>query len=156
MNKFLPALVLAMFTFASPLLQASELIVSKAWIREAPPVSKVQAAYMLISNPTDKPVALIAATSPLYSKIEFHRTVMDNGVMRMLQEDSLSIPAKGEIHLQPEGAHMMLFNPKKVLMAGDNVPFTLTFSEQQKIDIMIKVKKAQGTTQKQHRCGHHE
>ena len=155
MNKFLPAFLLAMFTFASPLLQASELIVSEAWIREAPPVSKVQAAYMLLSNPTDKPVALIAATSPLYSKIEFHRTVMDNGVMRMLQEDSLSIPAKGKIHLQPEGTHMMLFNPQQPLKAGDKVLFTLTFSDQRKLDVMLVVKKATGTTHHHHH-GHHE
>jgi copper(I)-binding protein len=156
MNKFLQNILFAIFIFVSPLtlLQASELKVSKAWIREAPPVSKVQAAYMLISNPTSQAVELVAASSPLYSKIEFHRTVMEDGVMRMLQEDSLNIPARGEIHLQPEGAHMMLFNPRQTLKAGDKVPFSLTFSDQQKIEIIVVVKKTSGT--RQHRCGQHE
>jgi len=153
MNKLLKAFLFAAFILASPYLYASGPAVSEAWIREAPPVSKVQAAYMLISNPTDKPVTLIAATSPLYPKIEFHRTVMDNGVMRMLQEDSLSIPARGETHLQPEGAHMMLFNPSQPLKAGDKVPFTLTFSDQHQLDVMLVVKKATGATHHHH--GHH-
>lgn len=156
MNKLLQATLFAVFIFVSGFSQAAELTISEAWIREAPPVSKVQAAYMLISNPTSKPVTLIAATSPIYSKIEFHRTVMDNDVMRMLQEDSLSIPARSEIHLKPEGIHMMLFNPRQLLKAGDKVPITLTFSDQMKTEIMVTVKKATSTRQHQHRCGQHE
>lgn len=155
MNKFLQVMLLALLCLATAFIQAAEITVSEAWIREAPPVSKVQAAYMLIRNPADKPVTLIAATSPLYSKIEFHRTVMENGLMRMLQEEGLPIPANGEIYLEPEGTHMMLFNPVQPLRSGDKVPFTLSFSNQMKTEIMVVVKKA-AANQRPHRCGQHE
>lgn len=155
MNKFTPALLLALCGLISPFTQSTELTVSDAWIREAPPVSKVHAAYMTIHNPTDKSVTLITASSPLYSNIEFHRTVMENGVMRMLQEESLRIPADAELRLEPEGIHMMLFNPGQPLKAGDKVPFTLNFSDQMNADITVIVKKAT-TNQRPHRCGQHE
>ncbi len=156
MNKLFYSLAVLASLLTSSLTSASDLTIEDAWIREAPPVSKVQAAYMELHNKSDKDISLISASSPHYGRIEFHRTEMNNGVMRMLQEKTLSIPARGEKKLQPDSTHMMLFNPRQPLKAGDNVPFTLTFSDQQKIEIMIKVKKAQGTTQKQHRCGHHE
>lgn len=154
MNKsfiFLALLVNMLIT--SPLL-ASDLTVENAWVREAPPVSKVQAAYMRLHNNSSKEVTLVSASSPLFSRIEFHRTVMDNDVMRMLQENSLIIPARSEIHLQPDGAHMMLFNPRQPLKAGDKVPFTLTFSDQRQLDVILTVKKATGATHHHH--GHHE
>lgn len=154
MNKLLQALLLTISILASSLSYASELSVNGAWIREAPPVSKVQAAYMLINNPTDKAVELVAATSPVYSRIEFHRTVLDKGVARMLQENSLTIPARSELHLRPEGAHMMLFNPGQPLKAGDKVPFTLTFSDQRRLEVILIVKKATGAAHHHHH-GHH-
>ena len=152
MNKLLKALLFSAFMLAAPLPYASELTVNEAWIREPPPVSKVQAAYMLISNPTDKPVELIGASSSFYSRVEFHHTILDKGLARMQQENTLTIPARGEVHLQPEGTHMMLFNPRQPLKAGDNVPFTLTFSNQRRLDVMLVVKKAAGAT---HHHSHH-
>ena len=136
MNKFLCIFTVLASLFSSTLCSANDLSVSNAWIREAPPVSKVQAAYMELYNNTDKTISLIAANSPAFSKIEFHRTEMNNGMMRMLQEESLRIPAQGKTSLQPDGTHMMLFNPVKALKSGDKVNFTLTFSNQKEIEVV--------------------
>lgn len=153
MNKLFASLVVLAGLLTSTLISASELTIDDAWIREAPPISKVQAAYMELHNDSNKDISLISASSPHFSRIEFHRTEMSNGVMRMLQEKTLTIPARGETHLQPDGAHMMLFNPRQPLKAEDQVPFTLTFSNQKKIKIVIVVKKATSTS---HHHGHHE
>jgi copper(I)-binding protein len=156
MNKLFTHLALFASLIITPLASASEVTVTDAWIREAPPVSKVQAAYMNIRNSSDKDIVLTAASSPLFSRIEFHRTENDNGVMRMLQENSLSIPANNEIHLQPDGVHMMLFNPRQALKAGDKVPFTLTFSDQRQLDVILIVKKATAAAHHHHHHDHHE
>lgn len=155
MNKLFSSLLILTGLLANTLVTANELTVHNAWIREAPPVSKVQAAYMRLQNTSDKDISLISASSPFFSSIEFHRTEMNNGLMRMQQEKTLTIPAKGEIRLQPDATHMMLFNPRQALRAGDKVPFTLIFSDQQKISIMVTVKTAMSIQQRQHRCGHH-
>jgi hypothetical protein len=144
MNKLFAFLVLFASLFITPLASATEVTVADAWIREAPPVSQVQAAYMKIHNSGDKDIVIAAASSPLFSRIEFHRTENDNGIMRMLQENSLTIPARSEFHLRPEGTHMMLFNPRQPLKAGDKVPFTLTFSDQRQMEVILIVQKASG------------
>jgi copper(I)-binding protein len=155
MNKSFAFLALLVNLLISPLALASDVKIEDAWIREAPPVSKVQAAYLEIHNHSKKDITLTAANSPLFSRIEFHRTENNDGVMRMLREEQLTIPAGSEIQLQPDGTHMMLFNPKQSLKAGDMVPFTLTFSNQHQVEIMVVVKKAGGASHHQHHHGHH-
>ena len=155
MNKLFIFIAIFASLFISPFTLAGEISVDDAWIREAPPVSKVQAAYMELHNKSDKDVSLISASSPHFSRIEFHRTEMSGGVMRMQQQEKLNITANSELKLQPDGMHMMLFNPRTPLKSGDKVPFSLTFSDEQKMEIMIKVKKAGNSHQRQHRCGGH-
>lgn len=142
MNRPFIFLVLLANLLFSPLSRASELSIEDAWIREAPPVSKVQAAYMHIHNRSSDDIAITSASSPLFTRIEFHRTEMTNGLMRMLQEDTLTIPAKGEKYLQPDGTHMMLFNPQRPLKAGDKVPVTLRLGEHGAFEFEVTVKKA--------------
>jgi copper(I)-binding protein len=153
MNKPFIFLALLANLLILPSLSASDVTIENAWVREAPPVSKVQAAYLVLHNHSDKHLTLVSASSPLFARVEFHRTVADNGVMRMQQEDSLNIPARSSIHLQPDGTHMMLFNPMQILKAGDEVPFTLTFSDQHQVKVMLIVKKATGAMHHHH---HHE
>ena len=154
MNKLFTLLVILTSLFSTTL-SASEILVDDAWIREAPPVSKVQAAYMALLNSTKKDISLVSVSSPLYSHIEFHRTEMTNGVMRMQQQDTLHIPANSQLYLQPDGIHMMLFNPAQPLKAGDKVPFIFSFSDKKIIEVIIKVEKAKASTHKPHRCGGH-
>lgn len=155
MNKLFTSLIIFLGLFTGPLSLASDITIDNAWIREAPPVSKVQAAYMKIYNKSDKDISLVSATSPYFSHIEFHRTEISKGVMRMLHEKTLIIPANGEKHLQPDGTHMMLFNPRKSLKAGDKVNFTLTFSKQKEIELMLVVKNPSRSMERSHRCGGH-
>ena len=97
----------------------------QAWIAEAPPVSKVLAAYMEIINSSDKTVIINSMESDDFTKIEFHRTINENDIAKMQHQESLSIPASGSLKLEPGSYHLMLFNPVKELRAGDS---TLTHS----------------------------
>ena len=126
------------------LIHAGNIEVQDAWIREAPPVSKVLAAYMVIKNGTSKDVEVIGASSPNFAKIELHRTVIENGIARMLHQPTLTVPAGGTLVLQPEGPHMMLFNPVKPIQAGEKVPMTLQFASGQSKVVSLDVKKGGG------------
>jgi hypothetical protein len=120
------------------------IVIENAWVREAPPVAKMLAAYMTIENHTDKEHVLTGVTSASFKKVEMHKSMQKDGMATMQKQKQLTIPAGGEIKLQPGGYHLMLFNPSKPLKAGDEVSFTLTFANGSVTTITAKVKKATG------------
>jgi periplasmic copper chaperone A len=69
---------------------------------------------------------------------------MEDGVMKMRMLEALSLKAGQQEKLAPGGFHLMLFDLKKPLTAGESVTFTLHFKDaagnesQQKITSPIK------------------
>jgi len=106
-------------------LAASSMDVTGGWIREAPPTSRVLAAYMRISNLTEADLTVTGITSPDFESAELHRTVVEEGVARMLPVPELTIPAAGSVLLEPGGLHLMLFNPVRPLQQGNSVTLVL-------------------------------
>lgn len=142
-KKILNTAILLFTSFASPLHAGeADISVEGAWIAEAPPVSKVMVAYMTINNNGDEAITINKAESALYSKIEFHETIHDDGMARMIRYDALKIPAHGRIQLERGGTHFMLFNPKQPLKAGDTVNITLSTKYNTTMTITVPVKKA--------------
>ncbi len=142
-NNIFSALVLLLASFTSPL-HANETNVSidDAWIAEAPPVSKVMVAYMTINNNGDEAIVINKAESEVYSKIEFHETIQENGMARMIKYETLKIPPHGHMQLKRGGVHFMLFNPKRPLKAGDTVNITLHTQNNTTRTVSVPVKKA--------------
>ncbi len=140
----LTILILLIAGFINPL-HAGEtgINVENAWIAEAPPVSKVMVAYMTINNTSDEAIDLTDAESDLYSSIEFHETIHEDGMARMVRWGKLTIPANGSIQLKRGGKHFMLFNPTKRLKAGDTVNIKLTLNNNITKTISVTVEKAQ-------------
>ncbi len=120
----------------------SSLTVENAWIAEAPPVSKVMVAYMTLNNTGSQAIEIIRAESDLYSSIEFHETIHENGMARMIYHESLNISANKKLELKRGGPHLMLFNPTKRLEAGDTVTIKLTTKNNITKIISVPVKKA--------------
>jgi len=149
MFKFRFLIISLLLIFISPFATA-DLTVDSAWIREAPPISRVQAAYATFKNNSSKAIELIKVTSPAFNKIEFHQTIIKNGLTSMQEQSSIVIPAQGVAKLEPEGMHMMLFKPVVPLRAGDNVALHLTLSSGKIIQSNFVVKKATGTNHHQH------
>ena len=103
--------------------------VSDGWVREAPPTSRVLAGYMMIENLTDKDFTVTGITSPDFDSAELHRTVVEEGIARMLPVHELIIPAGGSVLLEPGGLHLMLFDPLRPLLEGDSVTLVLHRSD---------------------------
>ncbi len=130
------------FTYADGTNQETSLVIEDAWIAEAPPVSKVMVAYMTFKNTGAEAIKIIHAESDLYSSIEFHETIHDNGMVRMIRHDNLNIPANNKLELKRGGHHLMLFNPGKRLTTGNTVNIKLTTNNHKIITITVPVKKA--------------
>ena len=119
-------LLITLCCFKSVSADNSVLQIQKAWIAESPPVSKVMVAYMAFTNTGPDTIEIIHAESDVYSSIEFHETIHQDGMSRMLRHESLVIAANKTLELKPGGPHLMLFNPTKRLQAGDSVMIKLT------------------------------
>lgn len=116
---------------AGPVVDGLALEVSDAYVRGMPPGQKNTAAFMRLHNPAAEELVLVGAESPVAEKLEFHRHVHNAGMMRMVQQSQIVIPAKGEVVFQPGGYHLMLIGLKGFLRQGDRVALSLKTSRGQ-------------------------
>ncbi|MBE9567654.1 MAG: copper chaperone PCu(A)C [Proteobacteria bacterium] len=140
-NKLNLLLISSSFFVAAAHAEIIGLSVEDAWIAEAPPVSKVMAGYMQLSNSGTQAIVIKKAQSDTYSSIELHETLNANGMASMVRHETIEIPADGHIELKPGGKHLMLFNPVKRLLDGDTVDIKFVSDNGQQQVFSIKVKK---------------
>lgn len=113
--------------------------VMNSWVREAHEKATVNAGYMVLVNPGDEKITLEKVESDAYKNIEVHHMVAVDGLMEMQKVKNLSIPANGQIRLEPGGKHLMLMGPKAHLKTGQKVDMTLVFKSGKKQNVSIKV-----------------
>ncbi len=112
------------------------------WVRANVPGQSVGAAYMTLLSAQDS--TMIKAEADIAGSVEIHSMTMENGVMKMRMLEELPLKAGKAEKLAPGGFHLMLFDLKKPLTAGENVNFTLSFKDaagnttQQKVTLPIK------------------
>lgn len=102
---------------------AAEIKVADAWIRGTVRTQTVTGAFMTLTSTAD--AALVGASSPVAGKLEIHEMRMQGGTMKMNAIARLPLPAGKAVALKPGGFHVMLFDLKQALKAGDVVPLTL-------------------------------
>ncbi|WP_448630431.1 copper chaperone PCu(A)C [Cellulomonas soli] len=129
----------------SPARTAAESItVEDAWVKAAE--SGMSAAFGQIQNTGDADVSVVAVESPASPMVQLHETVEnENGEMVMREkEGGFTIPAGGELTLEPGGSHIMLMDLVEPVVAGDEVTFTLTFSDDSTLDFTAPAKDYSG------------
>ena len=131
------ALALAL-CFSGATIHADETVtVTHAWVRATAPGQRVAGAYLEISSAA--PSKLVAASSPVAGSAEIHSMRLENGVMEMRQLESLELPAKQTVKLEPGGLHLMLLDLKKPLKRGDKVPLRLTLQRTDRSKTVLEV-----------------
>jgi copper(I)-binding protein len=103
----------------------ADVTVGDAWIRSTVPGQKVAAAFMRIVSTSD--TALVQVTTPSAKFVEVHEMTKEGNTMKMKAIDQLPVPAEKPVELTPAGFHLMLFELKAPLNAGDKIPLTLSF-----------------------------
>lgn len=137
-SKFLAAvaaaLVLAGCSSAATV-EGASMEVSNVYVRATD--TMMTGAFMDITNNTDVDVTLTGATAEFADRVEVHEVV--DGVMRM-KEGGLVIPAGAMQTLEPGGNHLMFMGLKGPLAAGDEVTFTMQFSDGSTLEVLAAVK----------------
>lgn len=150
--SFSRILILAIcFLFSVSSVYATELVkIENAWSPEAPPVAKVMAGYMKISNLSNKDIKIKSANSNFFTKVEIHRTELKDGMFTMIKQDNLLIKAKSHIELKQGGLHMMLMGKLKPIREGSIIPVKLNFNNNETVQVNLKVKSG---NRPQMKCG---
>ena len=124
------AAVLALVTMAAHAAAHEEntgdITIVHPWSRPAPQ-GQNGVIYLDIHNKGATEDRLIAVSTPLATKVEFHRSTMEDGIHRMEKVESIAVPAGGAVELAPGGYHVMLVDLKFMLMAEETIPVTFTF-----------------------------
>ncbi|MDQ8036077.1 MAG: copper chaperone PCu(A)C [Pedobacter sp.] len=114
-------------------------VISDAWISEAPPVAKNNAAYVTVQNGNARD-ALVAVESPASAKAELHQMSVAGGLMRMQRLPLINLAPKQKLAFGPGGRHIMLIDMKQPLKAGDKVPLTLVFRKAGRVTVEAEVR----------------
>ena len=134
----------AVFSLLFALEAHAAVVISDSWVRAVAPGQSVGAAYMTLNSPKDS--ELVYIETPAAGTVEIHSMTMTNNVMKMHKLEALPLHAGKPEKLSPGGFHLMLFDLKSPLKAGDKVSFTLCFKDKaNKIthqEVILPVKEA--------------
>lgn len=100
------------------------------------------AVYLTISNP-GRADAVLGAQSDAAAQVELHQTKMEqSGAMAMHHQESIAIPAGGQVKFEPGGLHVMLTNLRHDLKAGDAFSVTLKFQNAGERTLHVRVRES--------------
>jgi copper(I)-binding protein len=119
----------------------AELEIHDAWIKNLPPAVPVRAGYMTIRNAQAHAVSIIAIRSDAFASVEIHRTIAQDGMMRMEPVPILVIEPDSSVQLAPGGLHLMMMNPAEPTKPGDVLKIVIELDDGSAQSLTMTVKK---------------
>lgn len=116
--------------------------VENAWIRTAPPGASVMVGYAVVKNTGTKTRTLRDVSGKDFGAIEVHKTVVEDGVSKMAYMETVEVAAGSVARFEPGGMHLMLFNPKRTLKAGDTLELAFSCGGKKPLKANFLVKDA--------------
>ena len=153
----LQLIISTIFTLNLPFVIANEAIeidISGGYTNVIRPGQNTIAVYLdTIKNSSNKDIDLIEVSSPFAKNIEIHSMEIVDNVMKMKKEEKITIPAKSTVSLgkeNPNNYHLMVFDVSPHIADKNMFTIYLSFSNGEKLQTEISVKKH---TENQHK--HH-
>ncbi|HSH28581.1 MAG TPA: copper chaperone PCu(A)C [Thiohalobacter sp.] len=140
MRALLHSLVLLCLLVPAAAVRADQLRVENSWVRAGPPTARVMAGYMTLYNSASHEREIVRVTSPAFARVELHLSRIEDGMARMIPQETLRIPAHGSLELTPGGYHLMLFDPVVPLQPGDQVELSLHDAAGRVLDVRAPVR----------------
>ncbi len=139
-NPVLVGLLVALTLIAAASEEAG-VSVRDAWVRETPPGMTMMAGYMALRNNASRPQVLAAASSSGFETVMIHRTIVKEGMARMVHAPQIELTPNASLIFVPGGYHLMLMNPQRTLRAGDSVVINLEFRGGLVLPVAFEVRK---------------
>lgn len=134
--------------------------IEAAWARPAAAGGN-SALYFTINNTGSRSLRLVDARTSAANTVEIHETTFETEVvngqpmqtMHMHQVDSIEVPRRQKVELQPGGLHIMLLDLPEALAVGDTIVVSLEFEGYSPIRLDVPVQ--QGGDDHDHDHHHH-
>ncbi|ADE30110.1 copper chaperone PCu(A)C [Rickettsia prowazekii] len=98
------------------------------------------AMYFTLINTRNKSYQLVNISSDKIGGIEIHQTINDQGVNKMVKVDyPFLISGNINVDFKPGSRHIMLYDPKVDLNAGDEFQITFFFDDNTQKIVNVKV-----------------
>jgi iron complex outermembrane receptor protein len=140
-RRFIPLLAAGLLAgpAAAHQYELGSLVIGHPWSRPTPAGAPMGVAYLSITNNGAEPDALIGASSPASSGVQFHQTTISEGMARMRPLSEIDIGPGTTVKIEPGGFHLMLVALKAPLAAGKSVPLTLQFLRAGSITVELSI-----------------
>lgn len=130
--------------------EIADLHIDHPWSRALPPVAKTGAAYLTIENHGERADRLLGVSTPVAGHAEMHEHIHKDGLMKMQQVETMALPAGDKVSFKPGSYHIMLFNLKQPLVAGERFPLTLQFEQAGELEVEVAVEQDAPADEHQH------
>ncbi|RAU43160.1 MULTISPECIES: copper chaperone PCu(A)C [unclassified Pseudomonas] len=119
------------------------LAIAHPWSMELPPNAPTVAAYFVIQNSGSDDDRLMGADSPIAGAAQLHEHVSKDGLIKMQQVQTVSVPAGGTVTFAPMAYHVMLLDVKdrSRLTEGLTFPLNLHFEKAGDVTVQVMVQK---------------
>jgi len=152
------AALAALIAFATPSMahdyQAGGIEIVHPWSRPTPPAAGVAGGYVTLTNTGSQSDRLISVTSPIASRAEIHRSVIEDGVASMRPVEDVTVEPGATVDFEAERLHFMFIEPDRPLRDGDRFAATLVFENAGSIDVEFMVQMREAEPAAQDHSGH--
>lgn len=129
---------------------ADDIKIEGAWTRATIPGQDMAMVYMSITS--NQNATIIGVSSKASKTAEMHNMEHKNGMMRMFQVKSISLPANERMDMGLHGYHLELSGLKEPFKAGATVPLTMDVEMADKrivkVNVQVEVRPLKSATQK--------
>src|SRR3982751_4346581 len=116
-----------------------KLTVLDAWIRAAPPDSRMLAGYATLKNTGDSPIKVLTIQSDAFRQSSIHETVVEHDVTKMRELPRLDLAPDATIEMKPGGRHLMLLDPRHPIAAGDKIHMVFLLADGTRVETYFDV-----------------
>jgi len=109
------------------------------WVAQSVPGSKVGAAYLEVTNSSDRLRILSSVITHVSSHTMIHNIEEVDGVKRMRHMAQWQIQPHSTSKMKPGSVHIMMMGVDS-LKAGERVPFTLKFKNGEEMEVLLPIK----------------
>ncbi len=133
---------------------SANVVLVDGFVRAMPASVPNTAAYFVLQNHGPN-LELVSVDVDFAKEAQLHTVIEENGVVKMRQVNSFSVPMHGELRLDESGEHVMLMGLKHQLPVGQNVELVLHFNDGSQLPISLKVSKQDMAKEGGHHHHHH-
>ena len=132
-------LFVSVLVFLTANVAAADLVVSGARIKAPVPGQTLSAGYFDLANKGSESISIVGVSSGSAPRVEMHTHVMKDGMMGMVQMDSVEVGPGESLNFVAGGHHLMIFDPDSRTLASGEFDFIFALNDGSHVEVTASV-----------------